>query len=378
MAGIKNILIIAGEASGDMHGANLVRELLNIDLGIRFFGIGGDMMKDAGVKISHHAREMAIVGIFEVINKLSLIRKAMNDMADLMDTVRPDAVILIDYPDFNLRVAKKAKERGIKVIYYISPQVWAWRKGRVKTISRVVDKMLVVFPFEVPIYREAGVDVEFVGHPLMDVVPVDQDRKSARRELGYGKGDTVIGLLPGSRKREVEYLFPEMLEAARLIAKKVMGARFAVPVANTLDPGYIKGFISGSDINVQLFSGKTYSVMAASDILLISSGTATLEAAIAGSPMVVTYRMMPLTYMIGKRLVHLELGSLPNIVAGKGIVPELIQGDATGEKMAEEALRMLNDKERLADMRRELRGVREALGAPGASRRAAEIVYRAV
>lgn len=378
MTDIKNILIVAGEASGDMHGANLVKEILKIDPGIRFFGIGGDMMKEAGVKISHHAREMAIVGIFEVINKLSLIRKAMKDMVELMDTVKPDAVILIDYPDFNLRVAKKAKDRGIKVIYYISPQVWAWRKGRVKTISRVVDKMLVVFPFEVPVYRDAGVDVEFVGHPLMDAVPVGQDRKSARRELCFGEDDTVIGLLPGSRKKEVEYLLPEMLQAARLIAKKVGGARFAVPVANTLDTGYIKGFIEGSGIDVQLFSGKTYSVMAASDILLIASGTATLEAAIAGTPMVVTYRMMPLTYMIGKRLVHLEHGSLPNIVAGKGIVPELIQGDATGEKMAEEVLNILNDKGRTEDMRRELKGVREALGAPGASRRAAEVVYRAV
>lgn len=375
---MKNILIIAGEASGDMHGANLVRELLNIDPDIRFFGIGGYMMKDAGVKISHHARDMAIVGIFEVISKLSLIRKAMKDMVDFMDTVKPDAVILIDYPDFNLRIAKKASARGIRVIYYISPQVWAWRKGRVKTISRVVDKMLVVFPFELPIYRDAGVDVEFVGHPLMDVVPVNQNRNSARRELGFGEDDTVIGLLPGSRKREIEYLLPEMLKAARLIAKKVGGARFAIPVANTLDTEYIKGFISGTDIDVQLFSGKTYSVMAASDILLMSSGTATLEAAIIGTPLVVAYRMMPLTYMIGKRLVHLELGSLPNIVAGKGILPELIQGDATGGKMAEEVLRMLNDKERLADMRRDLRGVREALGAPGASRRAAEIVYRAV
>lgn len=378
MTDINNILIIAGEASGDMHGANLVQELLKLDPGIRFFGIGGDMMKEAGVKISHHARDMAIVGIFEVINKLSLIRKAMKDMVDLMDTVKPDAIILIDYPDFNLRVAKKAKDRGIKVIYYISPQVWAWRKGRLKTISKVVDKMLVVFPFEVSIYRDAGVDVEFVGHPLMDVVPVGQDRKSARRELCFGEGDTVIGLLPGSRKKEVEYLLPEMLQAARLIAKKVGGARFAVPVANTLDTGYIKGFIEGSGIDVQLFSGKTYSVMAASDILLISSGTATLEAAITGAPMVVTYRMLPLTYMIGKRLVHLEHGSLPNIVAGKGIVPELIQGDATGEKMAEEVLNILNDKGRTEDMRRELKGVREALGAPGASRRAAEVVYRAV
>lgn len=361
-----------------MHGANLVRELLKIDPGIEFFGIGGDMMKDAGVRISHHAREMAIVGIFEVINKLSLIRKAMKDMVDLMDTVKPDAVILIDYPDFNLRVAKKAKDRGLKVIYYISPQVWAWRKGRIKTIAKVVDKMMVVFPFEVPVYRDAGVDVEFVGHPLMDVVPVDQDRNIARRLLGFGEGDTVIGLLPGSRKKEVEYLLPEMIEAARLIAKKIDGARFAIPVANTLDNGYIKSFMSGSDIDVQLFSGKTYSVMAASDVLLISSGTATLEAAIAGTPMVVTYRMMPLTYMIGKRLVQLKHGSLPNIVAGKGIVPELIQGDATGEKMAEEALRMLNNKEYLASMRRELRGVREALGASGASRRAAEVVYRTV
>lgn len=378
MADSKNILIVAGEASGDMHGANLVREMLKLDPSIKFFGIGGDMMKDAGVRISHHARDMAIVGIFEVINKLSLIRRAMRDMEGLMDTLRPDAVILIDYPDFNLRVAKKAKNKGIKVLYYISPQVWAWRKGRVKTISKVVDKMLVVFPFELSIYRDAGVDAEFVGHPLIDIVPIGLDRNSAREGLGFVECGTVIGLLPGSRRIEVECLFPEMLKAARLIKEKVKGAGFAVPVANTLSMDYIKGFTSGADIDVKVFSGKTYDVMAASDILLIASGTATLEAAISETPMVVTYRMMPLTYMIGKRLVHLTLGSLPNIVAGKEIVPELIQDNAKGEKMAEEAFRLLDDKERLTGMKRELRGVREALGAPGASRRAAEVVYKAI
>jgi lipid-A-disaccharide synthase len=372
----KNVLIVAGEASGDLHGANLVRELLRIDPSIKFFGIGGDMMREAGVNIAHHVRDMAVVGIFEVINKLPLIKRAMNDMVGLMDVIRPETVILIDYPDFNLRLAKRAKERGIKVVYYISPQVWAWRKGRAKTIAKVTDKIMVVFPFEAPIYEAAGVDVEFVGHPLMDVVPAIFDRDGLKAGLGFGRSDVVIGLLPGSRRREVEYLFPEMLKAAGIIAKNIDGVRFAVPVANTLSVDYIKGFTAGAGVDAQAFSGKTYDVMAASDILLIASGTATMEAAILGTPMVMAYRLAPLTYMIGRMLVGLEYGSLPNIIAGKGIIPELVQRDAAGERMADEALRILADRECLKGMREELRKVRDALGGPGASRRAAEIVYR--
>ena len=374
--GTKNFLIVAGEASGDLHGANLVRELLALDPNISFFGMGGDMMKEAGVNISHHVREMAIVGIFEVINKLPLIRKAMRDMEELMDVMKPEVVVLIDYPGFNLRLARKAKARGIKVVYYISPQVWAWHKSRVKTIAKVVDKMMVAFPFEVPIYEKAGVDVEFVGHPLMDSVPAGFDRGEIRRSLGFGGADTVIGLLPGSRKREVESLLPEMLKAARVISKKVEGAKFAIPVANTLDVEYIKGFTDSVDIDIHIFKGNTYDVMAAADLILIASGTATLEAAIVGTPMVMTYRMAPLTYFIGRRLVNLEFGSLPNIIAGKGIIPELVQGDATGERMAEECLNILGDKKRSEEMKRDLRKVRETLGGPGASKRAAEIVSK--
>ncbi|MEK6726341.1 MAG: lipid-A-disaccharide synthase [Deltaproteobacteria bacterium] len=374
--GTKNFLIVAGEASGDLHGANLVRELLALEPNIRFSGMGGDMMKDAGVDVLHHVREMAIVGIFEVINKLPLIRKAMKDMENLMDIIKPEVVVLIDYPGFNLRLAKKAKARGIKVVYYVSPQVWAWHKSRVKTIARVVDKMMVVFPFEVRIYEKVGVDVEFVGHPLMDSVPAGFDRDEIRGSLGFGRADTVIGLLPGSRKREVESLLPEMLEAARLISKKINGAKFAIPVANTLDVEYIKGFTDGVDLDLSVFKGNTYDVMAAADLILIASGTATLEAAIVGTPMVMTYRMAPLTYFIGRRLVNLEFGSLPNIIAGKGIIPELVQGDATGERMAEECLNILEDKKRSEEMKKDLRKVRDTLGGPGASKRAAEIVYK--
>ncbi len=378
MADSKNIIIVAGEASGDMHGANLVRELLALDPNIRFFGMGGDMMKDAGVHISYHVRDMAIMGIFEVISKLPLIKKAMKDMEDLMSIIKPDAIILIDYPGFNLRLAKKAKARGIKVIYYISPQVWAWHKSRVKTIARVVDRMMVVFPFEASIYEKAGVNVDFVGHPLMDVVPHQRDPLEVREGLGFNDSDKVIGLLPGSRKKEVDSLFPEMIQAARLISKKSEGVRFVVPVANTLDISYIKAFTAGSGLDIQVFSGRAYDVMAASDLILIASGTATLEAAIIGTPMIMTYKLASLTYFIGRRLVDLEFGSLPNIIAGKGVIPELVQKNATGERMAEEALNILSDKGRIEDMKEGLRNVRESLGGPGASRRAAEIVYRAV
>src|SRR3990172_7885150 len=329
MADSKNIVIVAGEASGDLHGSNLVRELLNLDPNIKFFGMGSDMMKEAGVHITYHVRDMAIMGIFEVISKLPLIKKAMRDMEDIMSIIKPDTLILIDYPGFNLRLAKKASARGIKVIYYISPQVWAWHKSRVKTIAKVVDRMMVVFPFEVPIYEKAGVNVDFVGHPLMDVVPYQREPHEVREGLGSKSSDRVIGLLPGSRKKEVDSLLPKMIQAARLISKKMEGVRFIIPVANTLDISYIKDFTAGSGLDIQVFSGRAYDVMASSDLILIASGTATLEAAIIGTPMVITYRVAPLTYIIGKMLVDIDFVGLPNIVSGEGVVPELIQGDAT-------------------------------------------------
>lgn len=376
MVDAKNIVIVAGEASGDLHGANLVREILRLDPDIGFFGIGGDLMKDAGVNISHHVRDMAVVGFFEVINKFPLIRRAMRDMEDLLNSVKPDAVILIDYPGFNLRLARRAKALGIKVIYYISPQIWAWHKSRMDTIKEVVDKMLVVFPFEVPIYKTAGVDVEFVGHPLMDAVPLSMVRDSVRTGLGFESFDTVIGILPGSRKREVESLLPEMLKASKLLAKKISNLKLAIPVAPTLDPGYIEDMVRGMDLDVRVFKGRAYDVMAASDVILIASGTATLEAAIVGTPMVITYRVSPVTYWLGKMLVNIEFIGLPNIVAGKGIIPELIQGDATAARMADETLKMLSNKEYLEDIKNGLKRVRQALGGPGASGRAAERLYK--
>ena len=369
----KTIMIIAGEASGDMHGANLVREMLKVDPLLTFYGIGGNRLRQEGVELLADASAMAVVGLTEVVSKLGSILKIMRMMKKSMDERRPDLVILIDYPDFNLPLAKAAKKRGIKVFYYISPQVWAWRKGRIGQIKKTVDKMAVILPFEVDTYGRQGFAVSYVGHPLLDMVKINYSKKEARKRFGLTENQNIIGILPGSRLSEVKKLMPELLRAAEILKEEMPDTQFVLPLADTLEETSVNEFISRFNVQIKVISGHTYDVISCSDLVLVASGTATLETALLGVPMIIIYKISLLSYFIGRLIVDVKNIGLVNIIAGKTVVPELIQSDASGSRIAAEALSILKNRERKQEMIKELESIRAKLGEPGAALRAAQL-----
>lgn len=369
-----NILIVAGEASGDLHGSNLIKSLKEIDPSLALYGIGGEKMQSLGFRAIEDSRDLAVVGISEVFLKLGKLYSAFNKLKKAMDENRPQVVVLIDFPDFNLHVAKEARKRKIPVVYYISPQVWAWRKGRVKKIARLVDKMLVVFPFEVDIYKKAGLDVEYVGHPLAGIVACPLSKNDALAALGLNSRPTVA-LLPGSRIHEVERLLPLMLGAADLIRQEMPDVQFVLPLADTIENRFLERFINGS-IPIKIVRGKLYVALRASDAAIVASGTATLETALMEVPMVIVYKVSPITAHIGRLFVHVEHIGLPNIVAGKRIVPELIQEQARPELMAKEILSFLCDEAVKNKTVADLKEVDKKLGTWNGSKKAAEAVCK--
>jgi len=369
----KTIMIVAGEASGDMHGANLVREMLKINPALNFYGIGGNKLREEGVELLANASDMAVVGLTEVISKLGSILKIMKMMKRSLDDRRPDLVILIDYPDFNIPLAKAAKKRGIKVFYYISPQVWAWRKGRIGQIKKAVNKMAVILPFEVDTYGREGFAVNYVGHPLLDMVKLNYSKQESRKKFGLAENKITVGILPGSRLSEVEKLMPELLRASEILAQKMPDIQFILPLADTLEEKIITEIISRFTIKVHVVAGHTYDVISCTDLALVASGTATLETALLGVPMIIVYKISLLSYVIGRLIVDVENIGLVNIVAGKTIVPELIQSDASSKRIAEEALAILTNGEKKQEIIKELEAIRAKLGEPGAAIRAAQI-----
>jgi lipid-A-disaccharide synthase len=366
-------MIIAGEASGDLHGSGVVRELKRRHPKLEIFGVGGDRMKAAGMQLIYHINELSFMGFAEVLRHLPIIRSVKRALEMVLKFRRPDVLLLIDYPGFNLPFAATAKRNGVKVVYYISPQVWAWHRSRIKRMRGVVDKMLVIFPFEADLYRKEGVDAEFVGHPLLEVLRSNLDRKGFFKRYDLDPNRKLLGLFPGSRLQEVENIFPEMLKGARMIARE-QEMQIAVAVAPTLDEKHFQPFYNLEGIH--LIKGATYEAMDHSDFALVTSGTATLETALFTTPMVVVYKTSWLTYLIGRAMVRIKNIGLVNIVAGKRIVPELIQHRATGANLAREALKILRNESVLITMREELSKVRERLGEIGASQRVAERIVQ--
>lgn len=338
-----NIFIVSGEESGDLHGSSLIVALKRLLPGLRIAGMGGARMRSCGL-VGPDSSEVSVVGVVEVIEKLPKILKAFRELKKDLRAFKADAVVLIDFPDFNLRFAREVKKLGIPVIYYISPQVWAWRKGRLSKIARLVDKMLVVFPFEVELYREKGVDVEYVGHPLADSARLDLSAIGAKEDLGLPPSSRCVALLPGSRTGEIKRLLPSMLEAAALIEKGLSEKPvFLLPAANSIEDSLIDGFVKGAPVDLRVVRGKMHTVLRASDAAVVASGTATLETALIGTPMVIVYRMSAFSYGIARALIRLPYAGLPNIVAGKEAVRELLQGEATPENISKEILSILND-----------------------------------
>ncbi|HWP46008.1 MAG TPA: lipid-A-disaccharide synthase [Candidatus Limnocylindrales bacterium] len=366
------IMLIAGEASGDLHGAYLVKSIRSSLPEGRFYGIGGIHMQREGVTLIQDISRLGVTGAWEVLAKLNTIRKVYRQVLHTLKTSRPDLLILIDYPDFNLRVARKAKKLKIPIVYYISPQVWAWRRNRIYLIARLVTKMIVIFPFEQELYQQVGVDVTWVGHPLIDRVKPELDKIQFCRGYGLDPSRPLIGLLPGSRENEIRRLYPVMRSAADLISKQIPQTQFILPLAPSIQEALLLKFPGQTP--VQIIKNRGYEAMNAADLLIVASGTVTIEAALLKVPMIITYKVSPLTYALGKRLIRVPYIGMVNLVAGKQLAPELIQQDATPERIAQEAIKLLQDPAKLMAIREELAKVREKLGEPGASDRAAQAV----
>lgn len=366
------IVIVAGEASGDLHGAGLVEALRRRAPELCFSGMGGRQMAAAGVQLLADAGETAVVGLTELWEKRRAIRTALRTLRAHIGETRPAVLICVDFPDFNLLLARTAHRLGVPVCYFISPQVWAWRRGRVRVIRRLVRKMLVLFPFEEPLYRAAGVDVTFVGHPLLDVLAPVPSRERCRERLGVPDGTTVLGLLPGSRSAEMRRHLPLLLEAARRIRAEESSVAVLLGLSDTADRSAAEAAAARAGVPVRMVQGRTHEVMRAADFLLAVSGTVTLEAAILGTPMLITYRVGALTWWLGRLLVRVRSVGLPNLVADRPFVPEFLQHHATPERLAATALAFLRSPARQAEMRAGLAEVRKRLGEPGAVERAAQ------
>jgi len=366
--------MVAGEVSGDLHGAHLMEAILRIDPKVQFFGVGGERLERMGMKLLYPSQSLSVVGITEVLFKIRSILRALRGLKQSLDQERPDLIILIDFPDFNLRLAKIAHRKGIPALYYISPQVWAWRPKRVKLIAQWVRKMVVLFPFEVPLYEAAGVDVEWVGHPLLDIVKPTLSKEAAFQRFGLDPKRKTIALLPGSRMHEVKRLLPPLLATAHLLAKEIPDLQFVIPLASGIHQRLLSAWMKNIFLPVKVVEGGTYEVMNLAELLIAASGTATLEAAILGKPMVIVYKVSFFSYWIGRALIQVDHIGLVNLVAGREIVPELIQKDVNPERIVEEALRILRDPTLRRRMSESMAGVRQSLGEPGAAERAAGIV----
>ncbi len=342
----KRVMIIAGEASGDMHAAKLVREVKEKNADIIFYGIGGKSMIEAGVETLVDSAELAVVGLFEVLAHWNTISGALKKMQHLLRTDPPDLLVLTDYPDFNLRLAKTAKECGIKVLFYISPQVWAWRQKRVFKIRKLVDMMAVVFPFEETFYKKYDVPVRFVGHPLVDEIHVSADKNTLRNEFLLDNDKPVIGLFPGSRQSEIKRLLPIIVDSARLIIKEKPDAQFVIPVASTLKEEDILPYFKDIELDMRIISQRSHDVMQVCDTVITVSGTVTLELALLKIPMVVINKISKLSYFFVSKMLKIDHVALCNIVAGKRVVPELIQKNTTADKISNELLSLVDNVEK--------------------------------
>ena len=368
-----NIMILAGEPSGDIHGGHLCRELKNISPGIQLFGMGGPKMEEAGFEVVHRIGDTGVVGFWEVYKELGKYWKIFKKMVAVMEERRPDAVILIDYPGFNIRFARKAHQLGIKVYYYISPQLWAWGQWRIKKIRRYVDKMLVIFPFEKEFYNSHGIEAEFIGHPLIGTLNLDLSKEECQKHLGI-TSSPVIGLLPGSRRGEIEKIMPILIETAKILQEKIPEAKFILPIASIELRPLIEDQLKQTSVKIRTREGSGKEIIVASDLLILASGTVTLEASVYLTPMIIVYKISFFSWLMGKILIKIPFIGLVNIVRGQKIIPEFIQYQAQPEAVAQAGLEILTQPEIRERMIGELKIVKDKLGRPGAATRAAAVI----
>jgi len=366
-------MIIAGETSGDLHGAKLVKTMQKMNKGLFFCGIGGQALKEAGVDILIDAREISVVGITEVFSKIPKILRSLRVVKKTLKTMRPNLLILIDFPDFNLHVAATAKKMGIPVLYYISPQIWAWRPGRAKKINKLVNHMAVILPFEEDFYRKQKIPVTFVGHPLLeDSIPTKE-----RIENKWMDDIPVVGLLPGSRHEEIERHLPVMIDAARILFKKIKTIKFIISLSPDVGENHVKEIVKKykGEVEFEIAAGHVRKIFERSKVVVAASGTVTLESAISGTPMVIIYKVSPVSFWLGKAMIRVKNIGLVNLVAGKEIVPELIQEEASSKRIADTVFEKLNDPSGLKQLSFDLLDIRDKLGGSGASGRVADIAF---
>ncbi len=380
-ASYKEIFIVAGEASADRYGARLVHRLRSTPRGarLRFIGTGGDMMAEEGVRLLCHVRDLAHIGPREALAHLGQYWRTYRSLVELARKHKPAVALLLDFPDFNLRLAKKLKRAGVPVIYYISPQLWAWRRGRVRAVQKYVDEMLVILPFEEEFYRRHGVKVEFVGHPILEEFAPNYNRDDFLRRYDLDPARRTVALLPGSRRKEVDYILPDFLSAARLVAGRT-GAQCLVSVAPTIHVDHVSSIArrvlggDGSELGFRLVQADSRDILANSDFGLVKSGTSTLEAALVGTPFLIAYRLSQASWIVGKKLIRTPFKGLVNLIAGAEVVPEFMQGEATPEALSDAALEYLEKPEKAQAMKSRLAKIREMLSVRCASESVAAAV----
>ena len=369
------IFLSAGEASGDVHGASLAREIKKLSPQVELLGLGGDEMQAEGVRLVRNYKDYNVMGVLEVIKNLPRIFQLLSDLTEIIRAEKPDLLVLIDYPDFNWRLAKRVKKLGVKILSYIPPSAWAWRKGRAKTCAEIADEFIAIFPFELPVYQQAGAKISFLGNPLVDTVKPEMSIEQAKKFFQV-EDEQVILLMPGSRRQEIKLLLPEMLRAAEFLnslpiyqSTNLPIYKFFLPIANGVDVAEIERQISASKVEVTLIKNHRYDLMQIADAAIATSGTVVLEAALLNLPCVVLYKMARLNYFIGKLLVHIDSFSLPNILAGKKIQPELLQDAVNAENISAEVLKLINNR---AGVVADLQNACAKLGESGAAARVAK------
>lgn len=371
----RRVMIVTGEASGDMHGANLIEAAAKVDPDLRFFGVGGAHMAKAGCEILISGEELAVMGLVEVLGHLPTVWGAFRKLKKVLQgPQRPDVLVLIDFAEFNLLLAAQAKKAGVPVLYYVSPQVWAWRRGRVRRIASVVDRLAAIFPFEPELYKNLDIDVEYVGHPLLDEFGITEERSGFLLKSGLDPNRPVIGLFPGSRKNELKYIFDTIMESAVRLSEKYPSAQFLLPVASSFRKQDMQALVDPYRLPVTLVDEDIYNIIQACDAIISVSGTVTLQIALVGTPMAIVYKMAPLSYAIGRRLIRVPFIGLANIVAGRRVVKEFIQQDASPEAIAREIDAILSDEDYNHTMRSGLSTIHQRMGQGGCSERVARMV----
>ena len=368
-----HVVVVAGEASGDQHAADMVHELRRLEPFIKVSGMGGKAMRQAGVELIVDSTDLAVVGVVEVLARYAQIRRALNQLKLHLERTKPRLIVLVDYVEFNLRLAKAAKAMGIKVLFYVSPQVWAWRPHRIQKIGAVIDAMAVLFPFEVDVYKRSGIPVRYVGNPVVDQVQVSQSKAQLREMLGLNLQQQVLGLFPGSRTSEIRRHWPVMMQACAQIMRELPQVQLVTGVAPGVNVQTELAPLAPKELGIRFIEGKSHEVMAASDALMISSGTATLEAGMLQVPMAILYRVSPLSYAILKRFILVPDIGLVNIVAGSRVAQEFVQDQATAFNLSAECLRLLTDTTYREQVHDKLGVVKQRLGEGGGSRRVAEM-----